>query len=261
MRSRGGALPSRSHIAAGIACAKLIRRKNRGARLATVSPVRIHPRTEVRDMHRTLLATLMLILFGAMSSSQAANLLINPGFEDGYNSWSTTGAPDLRHSDPAPFEGNNYAFSIANSHYTLQQDVSLLAAGFLAEVIDSGALLAHFGGWQSGYETQSDEGQIRLLQLDDGLQLLDMASLPYFHSNSTWVEQSASIALLPGTRTLRFFFDGLRHAGSNNDAYLDATFLEVAPVPVPGALPLGLSALVSLALLGRRARRRASGAA
>ncbi|MBK8958382.1 MAG: hypothetical protein IPM80_08070 [Proteobacteria bacterium] len=160
-------------------------------------------------MHRTLLATLMLMLFGAMSSSQAANLLTNAGFEDGYNGWSTTGAPDLRHSDPAPFEGNNYAFSIANSHYTLQQDVSLLAAGFLAEVIDSGALLAHFGGWQSGYETQSDEGQIRLLQLDDGLQLLDMASLPYFHSNSTWVGAGRRPAA-----PLRFFFDGLRHAGS-----------------------------------------------
>lgn len=212
-------------------------------------------------MHRTLLATLLLMLFGIVSTSQAANLLVNAGFEDGYNAWSTTGAPDLRHADPAPFEGNNYAFSIANAHYTLQQDVSLLAAGFLAATIDSGALVAHFGGWQSGYETQSDEGQIRLLQLDGALQQLGATSLPYFHSNSTWVEQVGSVGLLPGTRTLRFFFDGLRHAGSNNDAYLDATFLEVAPVPVPGALPLGLSALVSLALLGRRARRRASGAA
>lgn len=208
-------------------------------------------------MQRILPSLLLLSLSAVQPTAQAANLLVNPGFEDGYTGWVTTGSPDLRTTNPAPFEGTNYAFAIANAHYTLQQDVDLLAAGFLAADVDGGTLLAHFGGWQAGFETQTDEGQIRLYFLDDTDNELGLTSLPYFHSNMTWTEQSGSAALLPGTRSLRFFFDGVRHAGSNNDAYLDAAYLEVAPVPLPAGLPLALSALASLGLVAGRARRRA----
>lgn len=207
-------------------------------------------------MNRTLLPLLLLALGALQSTAQAANLLVNPGFEADYTGWVTTGGPDLRSANPAPFEGTKYAFAIANAHFTLQQDVDLLAAGFLAADIDGGTLLARFGGWQAGFETQTDEGQIRLYFLDGSDNELGLESLPYFHSNMTWTEQSGSAMLLPGTRSLRFFFDGVRHDGSNNDAYLDAAYLEVAPVPLPAGLPLALSALASLGLVAGRARRR-----
>ncbi len=212
-------------------------------------------------MHRSLLTVALCAALGAAPVARAANLLANPGFEAGYDAWVTTGDPDLRHADPPPFEGANYAFAAANAHYTLQQDVDLIAAGVLAAAIDAGKVMVRFGGWQAGFDTQTDEGQIRLHLLGAAADELAVVALPYFHSNMTWVEQAGQATLLPGTRSVRFFFDGVRHAGSNNDAYLDAAFVEAAPVPVPTSLSLAFTSLATLVLFGRRARSAAAGKA
>ena len=172
-----------------------------------------------------------------------ANLLVNGGFESDFTGWVTTGGAAIRIASPAPQEGSKYAYGSNTALFTLRQDVDLLAAGFTAAAIDAGSLVAEFGGWQAGYQTQTDEGKISLLMLDASGGPIGNATLAFFHSNSTWALQSGSAPIVPQTRALQFLFEGVRHEGSNDDAYLDGAFVQVSAVPLPATLPLLLPAL------------------
>ncbi len=187
----------------------------------------------------------------------AANLLVNPGFEDGLNGWEISSTATIRTADPDAFEGTNYVYGQNTAFFGVTQVVDLLLGGVPAGEIDRGALNLVFGGYQAGYRTQRDFGQITVRLLDGGGTQLTAVSTPAFFSSSTWVEQRGEIFLLPGTRSVSFEFAGTRRDGSNDDAYLDAAFLDVAPapVPLPAALPSMVGALGALAL--RRRRRRA----
>ena len=186
----------------------------------------------------------------------AANLLANPGFEQGLLGWEASAETALRSLNPLPFEGDFYVFGDSTALFAVAQQVDLLADGTVNQQdIDNGVLKLVFGGYQAGFSTQTDAGQISVRLFGTGGEQLNLVSLPAFFSNNTWVEQRGETFLLPGTRTVRFEFIGTRKQGSNNDAYLDAAFLEVAPapVPLPASLPLLLTALAGLTL--RRARR------
>lgn len=182
----------------------------------------------------------------------AANLLVNPGFEDGLDGWSTTGNAAIRTANPPAFEGTNYVFGASTPLFSVSQTVDLIAGGVAVNDIDDGRLQVRFGGYQAGFSTQTDAGQITLRLFDAGGGLLSTVSTPSFFSNNTWVEQLGVTPLLAGTRSVGFEFVGRRNAGSNNDAYLDAAFVEVAPVPLPAALPLFGLALAGLGLARRR---------
>lgn len=137
---------------------------------------------------------------------------------------------------------------------SVSRTVDLLANGTVNQQdIDNGVLTLEFGGHQAGFSTQTDAGPISVRLFGTGGEQLNLMALPCFFSNNTWVEQRGEIFLLPGRRTVRVEFIGTRKAGSNNDAYLDAPFLDVAPVRLPASLPLLVTALGGLAL--RRARR------
>ena len=174
-------------------------------------------------MHaRVMIATTALLL---LCRTAGANLLNNPGFEDKLSDWSSTGNAAIRTGDPAPHEGLNYVFGDTTERYTVWQDVRLSDHGYSDDRIDSGNLDAHYGGWQAGWNTQTDEGQISIRFLDEALAEIDRDELPFFHSNHTWVEQSAVAGIPAGTRWIRYHFEGVRHQGSNNDAYLDEAYV------------------------------------
>ena len=201
-------------------------------------------------MLTSLFRALMLAGIAACAAplAHAANMLTNPGFEDGLNGWDTTGGAALRSADPAPFEGSFYVFGRNTLQFSVSQVVDLVVDGLVsAGEIDRGALNLVFGGHQAGFSTQRDAGQITVTLLDQGLSQLNVVSLPSFFSNGLWVEQRGETFLLPGTRLVRFDFIGTRRDGANDDAYLDAAFLDVTPAPVP--LPAGLP-LLALAMGG-----------
>ena len=198
--------------------------------------------------------TFVALSVGVISAhATVANLLENPGFESGLDAWQHTARASIRLADPAPYEGSKYVFGDSTASFSVWQDVDLLAAGYTATQIDDGLLAATFGGFQSGWHTQHDYGQISLSFLDGQLQELGSTALPTFFSNNTWVEQTGSAMLLEGTRTLRYKFVGTRVAGSNNDGYLDAAYLTVSAVPEPESAAM---LLTGLGLVGAVVRRR-----
>jgi len=192
------------------------------------------------------------VAFATVSFSANANLLVNAGFEDNLNHWSAIGTAKIRTSDPAPYEGSRYLYG-RGQEFTVWQDVDLLGNGYSVSDLDAGTLTLQFGGWQSGWG-DGDIGQIAIMQLASDMSVISSANLNSFTSNKIWEEQVGETGLIAGTRYLRFEFHGDRHAGVNNDAYLDAAYLSVAAVPIPSAVLLFGSALVGFAGLGRKKR-------
>ena len=153
---------------------------------------------------------------------------MNPGFEDALDNWNTTGNAAIRTNDPPAYEGSNYIFGEDAPRFSIWQDVHLDEHDFPHSAIDSGLLNVVFGGWQSSWREQTDNGQISVQFLDENSTELGDDELPTFFSNHTWVEQSTVSDIPTGTRTIRYFFEGNRNQGSNNDAFLDAAHLGIA---------------------------------
>ncbi|MDG1358649.1 MAG: glycerophosphodiester phosphodiesterase family protein [Akkermansiaceae bacterium] len=179
-----------------------------------------------------------------------SNLLLNSGFEDGLNSWTTSAVgpdPDaavaIRSESPDPLEGSAYIYGDDTPSFTAYQDVDLVAAGFSAATIDLGGLNALFGGYQAGYTNDADYGIISLEFLDGGGSSLGISSLDAYTSELSWAKQSSTVDVLSGTRTIRYSFTGTRLNGLNNDAYLDLASLVIV-VPEPSSVTLlGLGGL------------------
>lgn len=169
-------------------------------------------------------------LFTAFASSANENMLINSGFEAGLTGWVVSDNTAIRTGDPAPFEGENYVYGKKTPLFRVWQDVDLINKGIMTSGVDAGNFIVEFGGWQSSYKNQSDSGQIFIHLFDANMALIESSALPSFFSNHTWVEQSSSIELPFGTRFIRYEFVGTRFEGSNTDAYLDATYLNIISV-------------------------------
>lgn len=190
----------------------------------------------------------------ALSTTVQANLIQNGSFEDGLVNWQTSGNAAVGTVNPSSYDGVNYLFGSNTPLFSASQDLDLLSLGFFATEIDTGDFKIDFGGWQSGFQTQQDSGQISIYLFDDLMNEIGSASLPSFFSNLTWVEQSGITSLLAGSRFVRYEFVGTRTDGLNNDAYLDAAYLDIttSAVPVPAAAWLFGSGLLGLVAMARR---------
>jgi hypothetical protein len=176
----------------------------------------------------------IIVLSALLSKATAANnLLENFGFEDGLNSWISTGNAAIRTSDPFPYEGVNYLFGLNTALFSVSQDVNLRAKGLLPCIIDTEDLVAVYGGFQAGWHDQTDRGTISITFLNENLNSIGGDSLPSFFSNQTWVEQSGAASIPAGTRWIRYHFLGERRNGYNSDAFLDAAYINVVPEPLP----------------------------
>jgi len=187
-------------------------------------------RTVIEAFSRSGRVTCLLVLLTVSSpcSGQPANVLQNPGFEDSLVHW-TTDHGTLRTDSPAPHSGAAYLFGASNGSarsYTWQSvgiDAFLMNETF----VDAGKARIHYGGWQSGWQTQQDRGKIEVRFLDhEGIQL-SLTDLGWFYSNSTWFERRGALSLPVGTRSIVFGFHAERVEGTNTDGYLDDAFLRL----------------------------------
>ena len=164
-----------------------------------------------------------------------ANLLGNPGFENGVAGWTVdVGAGTLNGSgaSPAPFEGTTYFFAGPNAQGFADQTIDLLAAGFTTAQLDSGSFAVSFGGRiRSFSESVVDRGQIAVTFLDTTSQPIG-AGLLAVASNATdrWELVGGHRTIPAGTRGVRCHFQADLSTGPNNDSYLDDAFLYVQPV-------------------------------
>lgn len=210
---------------------------------------------------------IIYLTFAMFAFNAQANLISNPGFEIGsvgdtvITDWQSSGGAKIRNIDPEAYELENYIFGQSTPEFSVWQDIDLLSSGFSESVIDTGTQNIVFGGWQSGW-SNNDEGQISIYLFDVDMLEIGVTSLSAFTSDHLWVEQSGTADLLTGTRFIRYEFTGTRigdmtnseppKINKNNDAYLDAAYLDVVVVPVPAAVWLFGSGLIGLIGLARR---------
>ena len=203
--------------------------------------------------------SILLTAGTAVAGPTGVNLLANPGFETGdLTGWVSNGA-GIRTSDPDPHSGAYYLIGGWNgSSSSTSQTIDLLAKGFTASELDSGALSVDFGGYQSGWHDQRDSGRISVVLENSASSALASQNLGWFYSNNTWTLKEGNISIVPGTRYVQFGFEGIRYDGGNCDAYLDDAFLKIngsAPVPLPTSLFLMGPGLAGLIAVRRRFRK------
>jgi hypothetical protein len=193
-----------------------------------------------------------MVLFIA-SYSVHANLLTNPGFEDGLNNWANyEDRAAIRHNNPTAHGGTSYVYGPNTPSYSVWQRLELDDLGFTDSEIDAGNLQVTYGGWQSGFSTQTDYGEISLTFIDGNEDKYVADTLPNFYSNHTWVEQTGTRNIDAGTRAVLIQFRGFRNQGSNNDAFFDDAHLTISTIPVPSAFFLFISAFFGLSVMAKR---------
>ncbi|NQT83093.1 hypothetical protein HQ563_08720 [bacterium] len=163
----------------------------------------------------------------------SVNLLSNPGFESNLDGWTTDHGAN-RPGTPMPHGGTSYltgSMDGASESYTYQT-VDLIGAGFDPDDLDAGSLEVHFGGWQAGWQTQTDQGKTEII-VTDGTNKLLRSDLGWFYSNHTWVLKEGAVRLPKGARLITYGFYTQRFEGYNNDGYLDDAFLKLRKVTRP----------------------------
>jgi len=206
---------------------------------------------QVSEMRTGIISALFILAVsqGLSAAPLGVNLLANPGFESDLLGWSTDHG-SIRTGGPPPHGGVKYLMGGKSvSSYTFQ-DIDLLAAGFTEATLDSGKLAVDYGGWRSGWSTQTDSGKIEIRFKDAAEDVLSTHDLGWFYSNHTWVFHKGSESVPPGARSITYGFHARRFQGTNNDGYLDDALLTLTPEPTT----VSLVALGGLAVVRRRKR-------
>ena len=199
--------------------------------------------------------SILLLSFFAFSAIPASseminvNLLDNPGFEAGLTSWVTDHGA-IRNALPLAHSGDNYLMGANDGSPTsyTYQEIDLIAEGFDSTQIDSGLLEVHYGGYQAGFDDQSDRGKIEIL-FNDGVSSLGFSDLPWVSGTwRTWHLREDTVGIPMGTRSITYGFHAERFDQFNTDGYLDDAFLQIVPEPAT----LSLLAIGTLSMFQRR---------
>jgi hypothetical protein len=180
-----------------------------------------------------------IVLVVASYSVHGANLLTNPGFEDGLNNWTNyNGLAGIKSNNPTAHGGTSYVYGPDTPFFSIWQRIELADFGFTDSEIDAGNLQVTYGGWQSGFGPQTDHGEISLTFIDENEDKYVADILPSFYSSHTWVEQTGTRTLDAGTRAVLIQFSGYRDQGIENNAHFDDAYLSISTIPVPSTILL-----------------------
>ncbi len=158
------------------------------------------------------------------------NLLANPSFESGLNSWEAVPSGVTQSSNPTPSHGNAYFSGGPNPTTVVKQTIDLLAQGFTSAQLDSHQYSVNFGGRvRSAAEATADTGTLTMNFLDAGNSVLATVSIQSANRNDRWELIGDRDYLPSGARKIEYVFTAVRRTGATNDAYLDQAFVYLQP--------------------------------
>ena len=155
------------------------------------------------------------------------NLLLNPGFEAGLDSWSTNAEASVRTATPAPFDGAQYFFAGTVADGFAEQRVSV-PAGAVADIDASDLELVFGGRIRSADETPVDRGRIEItFYAADGTTVLGTAVARSDNPTERWDLVGERVQVPVGTREVLYRFEVDRDTGTTADSYLDHGFVHL----------------------------------
>jgi len=158
------------------------------------------------------------------------NYIQNSGFEiltdDFVANWITDdNAIALTSEGPGPYTGEYFLMaSYSEAEAYIYQTIDLTQTSLMTE-IQNGNLNITFGGYQSGYSTQEDSGNIVISFKDVNDTIISTSQTGAFYSNHTWTKRENTIIVPSNTTTIEYGFIGIRVEGTDNDAYLDDAYV------------------------------------
>jgi hypothetical protein len=105
-------------------------------------------RTVLEILFIAILAIGCIVLYAGLYDT---NLLLNPGFESGFNNWTIANGGsgwalwDGGHNESAKYTVSSFAWC------TKKQEVDLLAAGFTAAELDNNPILVNYSEWYNAF--------------------------------------------------------------------------------------------------------------
>lgn len=169
--------------------------------------------------------------FSATGGSLTANLLQNPGAEDGTTHWQGTGPIESltnNQCDAVTAHSGSRFFAVGGvcageSQYGEafeRVDLTSYSAN-----IDAGTVQAHFGGLMRNYNG-SDKPELLLIFKDASLNTLSTTT-SLSSQTASWQQKSAKVNVPVNTRYVDFVLKGTRFGGSDNDSYFDDLSLQL----------------------------------
>ncbi|MDB5303583.1 MAG: hypothetical protein JWM97_1132, partial [Phycisphaerales bacterium] len=158
------------------------------------------------------------------------NLLANPSFDSGTNSWTVNTGGSTLSANPAAFDGSSYFYSGAVGAGFAEQTVSL-TPGFTPAQLDAQNLSVVFGGRiRSAPESPSDQGKLIFTFLNGvGNPIGAPDIVPATNATDRWELAGDRLHVPVGTRSVKYRFETLRLSGATDDSYLDGAALYVLP--------------------------------
>ncbi|PHI21917.1 hypothetical protein CEQ90_01105 [Lewinellaceae bacterium SD302] len=203
-------------------------------------------RVRYRDEHLEWSDWSTPLSFSTGTSGFSANLLSNPGGENGTTNWTaSTGSIESLTSGECdgvnPFAGSRY-FAVGGlcegNETSFSEAVQNIDVSGFAGDIDGGGFFASFGGHLSNFNG-NDRPAMRLEFLAaSGASLATTGELTTL--SSSWIALENTVTIPATTRSINVLLTGTRNSGTDNDSYFDELFLrlggdngECAQSPLP----------------------------
>lgn len=188
--------------------------------------------------------------FSTSVSVNSANLVSNPGAEDGLEGWTTEqgiveALTDGTCNGITPHSGVLY-FAVGGlcDHSEIGICTQVIDVTSYTDSIDAGVYKANFGGYLSNW-SGDDLPSIRILFLNQSDEEIGVSeSISSF--SSSWNLVSGSAVIPVNTTSIVMELTGTRFGGLDNDSYLDDIYLNVGPIEFDCSPPQSTDDIISL---------------
>jgi hypothetical protein len=171
------------------------------------------------------------VSFATGSSAYTPNLLQNPGAESGMTNWSieegsVESLTNAQCGGPAPYAGSKlFAVGGICTDTPIGRATQTVDVSTYASLIDTGNYQADFGAYMRDWESM-DIPQVKIYFYNASNSLLGSSNW-LSHNTPSWTLKEDFINIPISTRLIKYEMKGVRNNGSDNDSYMDDTFLRL----------------------------------